>query len=157
MPLPEDTAPGRAFQLVEELGRVVVTSPVGQYSVRSDRRHVVRHALVGGFVGWWAAGPLALLAPWGYGRLVVLLGLVVGAAVWALRFPPGARAWVQVDRFTPEEEVGGTVAWVGVRDRAALVGVTDDLVAAVRAGRLDAGPEQHGLDRVRLRWRSPLR
>ncbi|QIM21283.1 hypothetical protein G7075_09295 [Phycicoccus sp. HDW14] len=112
MPLPEDTAPGRALELVEELGRVVVTSPHAQYSVTTDRRHVVRHAIVGGFVGWWVGGALALLVPWPSGRWVVVLAvLVVGAALWAGRFPPGARWWVQVDRYTPEEDVGAR--WPG--------------------------------------------
>ncbi|MGG5260886.1 hypothetical protein [Phycicoccus avicenniae] len=156
MPLPDDLAPGRAAELAEELGRVVVTSAGGvDYALRTDRRHVVRHAVLGGVVGWWLAGPLALLlVPWGYGRVAVLVGFVVGAAVWALRFPPGAVRWLQVDRFTPEEEVGGSVAWVGVRQVDDLAAAVDAVVARIRSGDLDAMPEHHGLDRVRLRWGS---
>lgn len=154
VPLPEDTAPGRALELVEELGRVVVTSPHAQYSVTTDRRHVVRHAIVGGFVGWWVGGALALLVPWPSGRWVVVLAvLVVGAALWAGRFPPGARWWVQVDRYTPEEDVGGTVAWHGVRRREELGPLVDEVVGRIRSGDLDAEPERDGLDLIRLRWR----
>ncbi len=124
------------------------------YALRADRRHVVRHAVVGGLVSWWVAGPLALLVPLPYSRLVVLFGLVVGAVLWPLRFPPRAVRWVQVDRFTPEAELGGTVAWVGLSDPSVLPEAVDDLVARVRAGaRPVAGG--HGTARVRLRWAAP--
>ena len=149
MPLPEDAAPGRALELAEELGRVAVVSPNGiSYALRTDRRHALRHAVLGGVVGWWVAGPLALLVPMPYSRLVVVFGLVVGAVLWPLRFPPRAVRWVQVDRFTPEEEVGGTVAWAGLSDPSALPGAVDELVA--HGVRVDHAPT-HGCARVRLR------
>lgn len=153
MPLPEDTAPGRAAQLVEELGRVVVASPRAEYSLRTDRRHLVRHGLLGGLVALWVGAALGTFLPGPGTEVGPVLGALVGGALWALRFPPGARAWVQVDRYTPEEEVGGTVAWVGVRERAGLATAVDDVVARVRDGSLDEAPEHRGLDRVRLRWR----
>lgn len=153
MPLPEDTAPGRAAQLVEELGRVVVASPRAEYSLRTDRRHLVRDALVGGFVGWWVVGPVALAVSEPHGGWVGVLGVLVGALGWPLRLPPRAASWVRVDRYAGEARLGGTVAWVGVRERAALAAAVDDVVARVRDGSLDEAPEHRGLDRVRLRWR----
>jgi hypothetical protein len=154
MPLPEDTAPGRALELVEELGRVVVASPAGvRYVVRADGRHVVRHALVGGVLAFWVGRLLSAAFPVPVALLVAPLCLVLGAGGWALRFPPRAAAWVQADRVSPEDEVGGTVAWVGVRARDRLPDTVDALVERVREGSLDGLPEHTGLDRVRLRWR----
>ncbi|QKE85348.1 hypothetical protein [Arthrobacter sp. NEB 688] len=155
MPLPTDLAPGRAAELVEELGRVVVVSPAGvAYAVRTDSRHVVRHAVLGAVVGFWLGRLLGAAVPAPLALALAPLCLVLGAAAWALRFPPGARCWVQAERFGAEDELGGAVAWTGVRDAAALPAAVDDVVALVRAGRLDALPEHDGPDRIRLRWGS---
>ncbi|WP_030527414.1 hypothetical protein [Phycicoccus jejuensis] len=91
MPLPPDLAPGRAAALVEELGRVVVLSPVGTaYAVRTDRRHLARHALLGAAVGFWLGRLLAAAVPMplALGVAPLCLGLGAGAGPPALAPPP---------------------------------------------------------------------
>lgn len=155
MPFPDDAPAGRALEIAEELGRVTVLSPAGVgYAVRVDRRHVVRHALVGAFVGSWLGGILRLTLHAVPSVVALAVGAVLGGLVWAMRHPPAARWWVEVDRFDPDDSIDGAVTMVGLRHRDLLADVVDGVVADVRAGRLDGLPLVAGTELVRRRWTS---